>query len=292
MPRKFLDAVRQGDNHWTIYLRVFLAIGFYWVALSGYTVLICYASLSLILGLTHTSLFIANAIPFIVLLAILVFSVEKLHRRNVHSLINANAAINSKRLSLGFGIWGGLSLSFSLLDMLSSSENYFFTPDLRQWLILLPFILILTPIQTSVEELLFRGYLLQGLSLISRHRFTLIMISSLAFAVPHFANPEMERGLFIWGALNYLTWGIFLAAITLKDNGLELALGIHAANNIFSFLLINTPDSVLPTPALFTYTGSIDARESFLSVLIQAGIFYAIVFGGIGRNKNKDCPSS
>lgn len=109
-----------------------------------------------------------------------------------------------------------------------------------------------------------------------------MLFTSLLFAVLHFGNPEMQRG-FVWGALTYFIWGVFLAAITLKDNGLELALAVHAANNLFSFLIMNTQDSVLPTPALLIFGRSIDAKEGLISLLIHAGIFYAVFFGGIAR---------
>lgn len=143
--------------------------------------------------------------------------------------------------------------------------------------------IVLIIIQTSTEEFFYRGYLMQGLSLLTRHPLLLILLTSILFAVPHFGNPEMQRG-FIWTALTYFLWGVFFATITLKDNGLELVLGAHAANNLFSFLVVNTSDAGIPTPAFFTYTGAIDAREGLLGLLIQASLFYAIFFGGVARN--------
>jgi uncharacterized protein len=83
-------------------------------------------------------------------------------------------------------------------------------------------------------------------------------------------------------------WMYYLT-ISTKDRGLELSLGVHTANNIFSFLLVNTPDSVAPTPSLWLYIKTIDPAAEFFALSIQAGIFYAILFGGITR---QSLPSS
>lgn len=283
MSKSFLDATYQGKNHWWLYLLVILAIELYWWLLSGYIAAICQVILSLIFPDIYINYYIASSIPFVFLLAILVFAVKRLHCRKFYSLINADSSIKTKRLFMGFGVWGLQLFIFTLYDLLIHPQDYIYNFDPKQWFLLLPFVLILTPIQTSTEELLYRGYLMQGLRSIAKHPLVLILVTSLAFAVPHFGNPEMQRGVF-WMGLTYFTWGVFLAAITLKDNGLELALGVHAVNNLFSFLIVNTPDSALPTPTLLTFGRDFDAKEGFFSLLIQAGIFYAVFFGGIPRN--------
>jgi uncharacterized protein len=83
-------------------------------------------------------------------------------------------------------------------------------------------------------------------------------------------------------------WMYYLT-ISTKDRGLELSLGVHTANNIFSFLLVNTPDSVAPTPSLWLYIKTIDPAAEFFALSIQTRIFYAILFGGITR---QSLPSS
>jgi uncharacterized protein len=282
MNKSFLDAVHQGENHWWRYFLAIFAIVFYWIIFSGLIVIICRILLSLFINNKSITFFIAASCAFIPLLMLLVFLVKRLHQRRFSSLINSDGSIDKKRLLLGFAVWV-LQLSiFTFSDVLIHPQDYLYKFQPQQWLFLLPFALILTPIQTSSEEFIFRGYLMQGLSLITKNRLLLIIVTSFLFAVPHFGNPEMQRG-FVWGALTYFIWGVFLGTITLKDNGLELALGVHAANNLFSFLIMNTQDSVLPTPAIFIFARSIDAKEGVISLLIHASIFYAVFFGGIPR---------
>jgi hypothetical protein len=105
----------------------------------------------------------------------------------------------------------------------------------------------------------------------------LAIASSLPFAIAHFGNPEMSRGA-AWIALSYLLMGIFLVLITLKDERLELALGVHAANNLFVVLVVNTQDSVLPTPALIMQQTPTDPRFTILALLSEIAIFYGLLF--------------
>ena len=71
------------------------------------------------------------------------------------------------------------------------------------------------------------------------------MISSLLFGLAHMSNPEVQK--FGWSIMlsYYLIFALFMGCITLLDEGLELAIGIHFANNMISGLLVSTPDSVL-----------------------------------------------
>jgi uncharacterized protein len=98
------------------------------------------------------------------------------------------------------------------------------------------------------------------------------------FAAAHFTNPEMGRGA-VWMGLNYWAFGVFLAAITLRDDRLELAWGVHAANNMFIFLIVNSTDSALKTPSIWTTGANDDPRSSLVALLVQAGIFYWVIFG-------------
>jgi membrane protease YdiL (CAAX protease family) len=278
-PPHFLDMVRYGRcQGWCYGLSVFM-IGFYWWEVAGY---VAWSWQSLIIQLLpwqdlgqDLGLIAAIFMPHIGLLLLLWWVVRGVHDRSLITLITSRGAIDWRRLGAGFGVWLGLLIAFNGSEqwLLGGAYQWSFTPV--RWLTLLPFLLVLIPIQTSVEELLYRGYLMQGLGLVSKNPLVLSLATGIAFMIPHLGNPEMARG-FMWTALTYLTWGIFFALITLKDNGLELALGCHAANNLFTALVVNTPDSAIATPALWTYTLPIRAEEGFVALVIFTTFFYAI----------------
>jgi hypothetical protein len=63
-------------------------------------------------------------------------------------------------------------------------------------------------------------------------------------------NPEVEKiGYLI--LVYYIGTGLFLGIITLMDEGTELAIGFHAANNIVASLLITTDYTVFQTHSIF-----------------------------------------
>jgi len=93
------------------------------------------------------------------------------------------------------------------------------------------------PLQTSFEEYLFRGYLMQGIGVIVKNKWVPLIITSVVFGLLHIANPEVDKlGPVIM--VYYIGTGLFLGIITLMDEGMELALGFHAANNLFTALLV------------------------------------------------------
>jgi membrane protease YdiL (CAAX protease family) len=84
--------------------------------------------------------------------------------------------------------------------------------------------------------------------------------------------------------LTFFVLGAFLAWISLKDGSLELAIGVHAANNLVAGLVVTFPDSVLPTPAILTTT-HFDPVFSLIAELILCTLLYLLVFGWRGGTK-------
>ena len=69
---------------------------------------------------------------------------------------------------------------------------------------------------------------------------------------------------------SYIGTGFFLGIITLMDEGLELALGFHAANNLFTALLVTADWTAFQTNSIFRDISDPDigSFEIFSSVLI------------------------
>jgi membrane protease YdiL (CAAX protease family) len=181
------------------------------------------------------------------------------------------STLNWTLIFFGAGLWLFLSIWVTVGDVLLHPGTYRWAFDFRQWLPFVLTALILTPIQTTAEEWMFRGYLLQGMGRITRNKTALIILSGLIFAVPHFLNPEMQID-FVLLALFYFSFGAFLTWMTLKYQSLELAMGVHAANNLFTVVIANYEGSALQSPALFIASG-LDPVYSLLSFLAAALIF-------------------
>ena len=49
----------------------------------------------------------------------------------------------------------------------------------------------------------------------------------------------------------YIVFGLIFGIITILDDGIEAAMGAHAANNIFLCIMVTNESSALQTPALY-----------------------------------------
>jgi len=108
---------------------------------------------------------------------------------------------------------------------------------------------LMIPLQTSFEEYFFRGYIMQGLGLMTKTRWVPLVFTSVVFGAMHAFNPEVDKmGSIIM--IYYIGTGFFLGVITLMDRGLELALGFHAGNNLIGALLVTADWTTFQTESI------------------------------------------
>ena len=274
-------------------------------------------------------------LPFVGMLLAVFFSTKIIHKNSIRELTTSRKKIDWSRVLFAFCLWGSISATMIFLDY------NFFTPEDYEWnfkpvpfLILCAIVVVLLPIQTSAEEYLFRGYLMQGIGVLSTlKKFILyavfiipiylyfvffllpeftqyvfinifgigigeifpqifyvfviiisaiylskigdlpffkklyeskfyinlsrlfsrnwlpLIITSLAFGLMHYANPEIAKfGNVVY--VFYIGSGLFAGIMTLMDEGLELALGWHAANNMVAALLVTADWTALQTHSL------------------------------------------
>ncbi|WP_194767621.1 CPBP family intramembrane glutamic endopeptidase [Tamlana sp. I1] len=180
-----------------------------------------------------------------------VFATAKgLHKLPITNLTTARKKIDWKRFWFTFILWGAVSTVFIFVDYFLTPEDYLWNFKWQPFLILCAIAIVLIPLQTSFEEYFFRGYLMQGFGIIFKNKWLPLMITSVTFGLMHLANPEVEQlGYIIM--VYYIGTGLFLGIITLMDDGLELALGFHAANNLFTALLVSADWTAFQTHSIF-----------------------------------------
>lgn len=76
-------------------------------------------------------------------------------------------------------------------------------------------------------------------------------MSSLFFGLLHSFNPEVKALGFLTMMPQYILFGLIFGLITIFDDGIEAAMGAHAANNIFLCILLTNKSASLQTPALY-----------------------------------------
>ena len=186
--------------------------------------------------------------------------VKKLHDLPIMSVLSSRKKIDLERVLYSFMLWGSIVSAFVFLEYSLNPENYIINFKLKEFLILAVIAILLIPIQTSVEEIVFRGYLMQGFGNWLNSRFMALFLSSFVFGSLHLFNPEITALGYEFIIL-YITVGFVLGIMTLMDEGLELALGFHAANNLIAALLLTADWTVFQTESIL-----IDISEPSLGI--------------------------
>ena len=226
------------------------------------------------------SLFDANTnlvfvlLPFAGGLIFLLIIVKLLHKQSITSLTTARKKIDWKRIWFAFFFWGIVSSGMVLLDYYLSPESYVDNFELNRFLVLALIAIVLLPFQTSFEEYLFRGYLMQGIGVLAKNKWVPLIVTSLIFGLMHIANPEVDKlGYSIM--VYYIGTGLFLGILTLMDDGMELALGFHAANNLFTALLVTANWTALQTHSVFKDIAEPEA--GFVNLILPVFIIFPIL---------------
>ncbi|QLG47154.1 CPBP family intramembrane glutamic endopeptidase [Costertonia aggregata] len=195
------------------------------------------------------------------------------HQQSIKSLTTSRKKVDWKRIFFAFSLWGGITVFLTLLDIYLSPDDYVLNFNLKAFLILAIIGVLLIPLQTSFEEYLFRGHMMQGLGIAFKNRLAPLVITSILFGIMHLGNPEVTKlgfGIMIY----YIGTGFFLGILTLMDEGLELALGFHAANNLIGALLLTADWTAFQTDSIYR-----DISDPVLGwdVLVPVLVIYPIL---------------
>lgn len=189
-------------------------------------------------------------VMFAIGLLFLFLFVKFAHKQSITALTTARKKTDWSRVFFAFGLWAFITVLFIFLDMYFAPENYAYNFQLEPFLILAVIAIFMIPLQTSMEEYFIRGYLMQGLGVAVKNRWFPLVFTSLLFGLMHIFNPEVEKigyGILVF----YIGTGFFLGIITLMDDGLELALGFHAANNLTAALLVTADWTAFQTNSVY-----------------------------------------
>lgn len=207
-------------------------------------------TLSLLKGKIGEILFlILLTLPFVFGCFALFFVQRIVHGTNWIIQATHRSRFNFRRMSYAFSVWIGISLLSSVINyMIYGNVNWqgFSINNLTLLFVSILFI----GIQTVSEELFFRGYFLQAMGRIIKNNGFIVIITGTVFGLVHGWNPEVTTlGPF---ALSYYVWtGIFLGILVVVEDGLELSIGYHFANNFFASYFITNDWQAFQTPALF-----------------------------------------
>jgi len=199
-------------------------------------------------------------------LAGLFMGLRWLHRRSVSSVLTTAPRFRLSHALIGFTVTvvlvGGVGI---LMDPEGIKPLADFDPGIVAFSLVA--MLIGFGIQASAEEVLFRGYILQVAQRALRSRWAAAALSIGLFTVAHY-------GYGVESAVFSLITAVGLTACVLLLNGLEMAMGIHVANNlVVGFLFQDLANANAPSASGFAWD-QIAADAAIMVALV--GIAFAL----------------
>lgn len=199
--------------------------------------------------------------------------VKYLHQQLFKELTTSRKKVDWGRVYFSFGLIVVITVVLTVIDYQSNPENYIFQFQLVPFLILFVIAIVMIPLQTSFEEYLFRGYMMQGLGVLAKNKWVPLVVTSVIFGLLHMANPEVTKiGNIIM--IYYIGTGFLLGIMTLMDEGMELALGFHAGNNLVGVLLVTADWTVFQTHSILK---DIAEPSAGLDIILPVVVFYPLL---------------
>jgi len=204
-----------------------------------------------VLGLEPNLYLLTMIFPFLIGLGAFVLLIRPLNERSVSQVVNGTGSFRWNRFLISALIWILISAIYLIISVKTEPENFVLNNTSETLIPLIIISLLLIPFQAAFEEVLFRGYLMQGFTNLVRSRWFPLVMTSIFFALMHVLNPEVREFGFLTMMPQYLLFGLIFGIITILDDGIEAALGAHAANNAFLCIIVTSKSSAIQTPALY-----------------------------------------
>lgn len=277
----FIQQAYKGENQWYVYVLTLFVFLFGWqffgvipllitafhYAEDMQTFMISANNNFTTLGIDSNLYLILVIFTFLGGLIFLLWSIKKFHKRGILTVITSRKKIDWKRCFYAFRLWAIIGIVMLAISYQMAPNDFVWNFKPVPFFILLTISLFFLPIQTSMEEILFRGYLMQGFGLWFKKPFVALILTSAIFGLLHGVNPEVEKlGWFVM--IYYIGNGFLMGIFTLMDEGTELALGFHAANNVLAALLVTSDWTVFQTDALF-----LDISEPSIGIEMYLPVF-------------------
>lgn len=229
-----------------------------------------------VLGLDPNALLVMMLFPFIAGLIAFILLIKPLNNRTFKNTINGTGRIRWNRFIVSASVWAVLCAGYLFLYLKFDPANFTLNNKTASLVVLLVISLSFIPFQAAFEEVLFRGYLMQGFTVLIRNRWFPLVMSSILFGLMHAFNPEVREFGFFTMMPQYILFGLIFGVITILDDGIEAAMGAHAANNIFLCIMVTNKSSALQTSALYEQI-NINPWTEFAGLFFTAIAFILIL---------------
>jgi uncharacterized protein len=168
---------------------------------------------------------------------VVLFAAWAIQRRRPGTLASVTGRLRWRWLgtcllvSLG-ALFGSLVLMTVLVALTegSGSQENGNVVSLGEFALAMALILPMLPLQTSAEEFICRGWLLQAVGSLYRGIWPALLLQAVVFTALHGFGT-------VWGVIDLMMFGLFTGWLTIRTGGLEAALALHFVNNLVGFVM-------------------------------------------------------
>jgi membrane protease YdiL (CAAX protease family) len=169
-------------------------------------------------------------------------------KQEFFSLFSPERRIRWREFGIGAGIMVIYLLISTLIGMAMGGDSGRRNDiDIPTWLMVLAPMAVLVFIQSTGEELVFRGYLMQHLAARFPHPLVWGFLPAATFGAIHWFNgTTVEYSVFY--VLDTTLFGLIAAVTVWRTGSIAVAMGIHTINNLAGFMIAGTDDFLTATP--------------------------------------------
>lgn len=189
---------------------------------------------------------------------------------------NQEQKFDKSRFIFGFITWFFIQIVIETgiycIDPSHYSFNFRFD---TAFIFLLISALIFIPFQAAFEEIITRSYILQFIFQQVKNPWFAMFATALIFALLHISNPEIGsygKGMML---LYYFMAGTLMGLLAILDGRMELNIGMHVSNNLYTAIVVGYGSSAFGTNTLVTIT-ELNIKISLLGFVI-AGILLVFI---------------
>lgn len=275
----FLNITQQGKNGWLRYLLGILTIyGIVFLSVLAYGYIIYYFFNIQIKELFLLSekdpillLFIFNLYSLSLVTGIYI-AIEKIHKRKFKTLFSSRETIDWLRIVRGSMLWLITYITTWILLYITNPSRYQLVFNVSEWIPLAFIYLVLSVFGSFARILFLYSYLLQGVYSFIRNRILSVIILSTITATL-LINLEYPE----YWIINFI-FALFYNLIIIKDNRIELAIGMNISNLVLHNSFLAPLKSNFVFSAVFKINGESNIFFYFIVCIIRFSLFYFLCF--------------
>jgi membrane protease YdiL (CAAX protease family) len=239
------------------------------------------------MGISTPAFVVMRFIPHLAALALLAACVRGMHDREFRTLVTGASDVDVARLGFGLGVWAAVMAGLLGVAVTVWPERFELAFEPAAFVAAFVPLVLLVPVQAATEELVVRGYLMQELGSLLGSGWAAVILTALFFGVLHLGTPELQSLGLVATMPFYVGYGLLLGAVTLLDDRLELAIGIHTATNLFTFTTVTYPNATLPVPAIWRLD-ALDPALLLAGFAVPAVVFLPLAAAWYGWRNGED----